>query len=177
VENPRFIPAEPAPIRSNHFGKGKALRPCKVEHKVDRCAGSKEKQNSVYDIVELYDLQESSVGHNGEERKGGKAAEECAAPIGRPADNDGRTQDDPIKIARHQPAITFELGAREFRGGLAVNANGGKMNHAPHSCLLTCGEQSTNALGVDTPCAVPWPVLKHAGAIYNCIHPIEVREP
>ena len=31
------------------------------------------------------------LGHDGEDRQGSKAAEECAATIGGPADDDGRT--------------------------------------------------------------------------------------
>src|ERR1700730_5891974 len=74
ADYPRFTPTEPVAVLANHFGKGKLLRPCKVEPNTGRCAGSKKKQNSVSDIVELNNLQESSVRHDGEDRQGSKAA-------------------------------------------------------------------------------------------------------
>jgi len=61
--------------------------------------------------------------------------------------------------------------------GFTVNADSGKMHHAPHSRLLTRREQSGNAIGVDPSRAIFWSILKHASAIYNRIHPIEVRDP
>ena len=51
------------------------------------------------------------------------------------------------------------------------------MHHAPHSRLLTRSEQSGNAIDVDTVRAIFWSILKHASAVYNRIHPIEVRDP
>jgi hypothetical protein len=58
-----------------------------------------------------------------------------------------------------------------------INVDGGKMHHAPHSRLLTRSEQNGNAIDVDTARAIFWSILKHASAVYNRIHPIEVRDP
>jgi len=91
VNNPWFTPTEPAAVLANHFGKGKLLRPCKFERKSGGCAGRKKKQNSVSDIVELHNLQESSVRRDREDRQGSEAVEECTATTGGPTDDDGRT--------------------------------------------------------------------------------------
>src|SRR3984893_13933416 len=44
ADNPRFTPTEPAEGLANHFGKGKLLRPCKVERDAREracfCAGT-----------------------------------------------------------------------------------------------------------------------------------------
>jgi hypothetical protein len=55
--------------------------------------------------------------------------------------------------------------------------------HTCHTCrchkakLAPRSEQSGNAIDVDTARAIFWSILKHASAVYNRIHPIEVRDP
>jgi hypothetical protein len=97
--------------------------------------------------------------------------------MGAASQHDGRVQDDPVDVERHQRRVGGVLGLREGGGRVLIGANGRDMDDAFHFGIDAGPEQCRGAVQVNACRGVAGAVLKHAGAVDHHIDALEKGPP